>query len=195
MTTPNFIHEDYITDLKICDKLIKWFHSNKKFHGPGKLGDADGKIIVDIKKKQSTDFSFDLAKGVQKVQVISDYVIELQTMLGRYLQLYAFANHVDPFKVIEPVNIQYYKPNEGYRAFHSERGMYRVKDRFLVFQTYLNTVEDGGETEFFYQQYKCKAVKGKTLIWPVEWTHTHRGIVSPTEDKYILTGWYSFDKI
>ena len=94
MTTPHFIHEDYITDLEICDKLVKWFHSNKKFHGPGKLGWTDGKAVIDIKRKQSTDFSFDLAKGVQKVQVISDYVIELQTMLGRYLQLYAFANHV-----------------------------------------------------------------------------------------------------
>ena len=195
MNTPNFIHEDYIADLEICDKLVKWFHSNKKFHGSGKVGGADGTGVIDIKKKQSTDFTFDLEKGVQKVQVIRDYVSELQVMLGRYLQLYAFADHVDPYKVIEPVNIQYYKPNEGFRAFHSERDMYRVKDRFLVFQTYLNTVEDGGETEFFYQQYKCKAVKGKTLIWPVEWTHTHRGIVSPTEDKYILTGWYSFDKI
>ena len=65
--------------------------------------------------------------------------------------------------------------------------------RHLVFQTYLNTVEDGGETEFIYQQYKCKAVKGKTLIWPADWTHSHRGIISPTEDKYIITGWYTFD--
>ena len=58
--------------------------------------------------------------------------------------------------------------------------------------TYLNDVDDGGETEFLYQDVKTKAVKGKTVIFPVEWTHTHRGIPSPTQDKYIITGWFSF---
>ena len=131
----------------------------------------------------------------QNVQVATDYGIELQTIIDRYLRMYAFADEVNPFKINEKVNIQHYKPNEGYRAFHFERGGVNTIRRHLVFQTYLNTVEDGGQTEFLYQQYKCKAVKGKTIIWPVDWTHTHRGIVSPTEDKYIVTGWHSFDNI
>ena len=128
--------------------------------------------------------------------MVADYNKELQIILNRYLDIYSFASKVDTFKIVEDVNIQHYKPTEGYRTFHCERTskiIYMM--RYLVFQTYLNTVEDGGETEFFYQQYKCKAVKGKTLIWPVDWTHTHRGIVSPTEDKYIITGWFSFDSI
>ena len=37
-----------------------------------------------------------------------------------------------------------------------------------------------------------KAEKGKTVIWPAEWTHTHRGIVAPKETKYIATGWYGY---
>ena len=192
MKLNNFIHEDYIVDLEICEKLIKWFHSTKKFHRPGFTG-PNGK--VDIKKKHSTDFEFDLLKTAQEVQVVGDYIIELQTIFERYLQMFSFANEVTPFGLIEKVNIQHYKPYEGFKIYHFERAGPSTIWRHLVFQTYLNTVEDGGETEFFYQQYKCKAVKGKTLIWPVDWTHTHRGIVSPTEDKYIITGWYSFDKI
>ena len=31
-----------------------------------------------------------------------------------------------------------------------------------------------------------------TVIWPVDWTYTHRGIVSPTETKYIATGWFNY---
>jgi hypothetical protein len=58
--------------------------------------------------------------------------------------------------------------------------------------TYLNTVKDGGGTEFFHQKLTTSAEQGKTLIWPADWTHTHRGITSPTEEKYIITGWYSF---
>ena len=58
--------------------------------------------------------------------------------------------------------------------------------------TYLNDIEDGGETEFLYQKIKVKPRKGLTLIWPVDWTHTHRGIVSPSQEKTIITGWYEF---
>ena len=188
----NFIHEDYIADVNICDGLIKWYHRNKKYHYKGVLGSESGGKEIDITRKHSTDFSFENEKTAT-VGVVDAYNKELQIILNRYLDIYSFANKVDPFKIIERVNIQHYKPTEGYRTFHCERGSKtRYLMRYLVFQTYLNTVEDGGETEFFYQQYKCKAVKGKTLIWPVDWTHTHRGIVSPTEDKYIITGWYSF---
>ena len=61
-----------------------------------------------------------------------------------------------------------------------------------MFMTYLNDVNDGGETEFHFQQMKVKAVKGKTVIWPTDFTHLHRGITSPTQEKYIATGWYNF---
>jgi len=30
-----------------------------------------------------------------------------------------------------------------------------------------------------------------TVIWPADFTHTHRGIVSKTQEKYIATGWYN----
>jgi hypothetical protein len=58
--------------------------------------------------------------------------------------------------------------------------------------TYLNDVNDGGETHFYHQELKVQPRKGLTLIWPADWTYTHRGIASPTEDKYIVTGWYSY---
>ena len=40
MNTPNFIHEDYIADVAICDKLVKWFHSKKEEHGHGEFGEG-----------------------------------------------------------------------------------------------------------------------------------------------------------
>jgi hypothetical protein len=32
--------------------------------------------------------------------------------------------------------------------------------------------------------------KGLTLIWPADWTHFHKGIPAPNEEKMIVTGWY-----
>ena len=58
--------------------------------------------------------------------------------------------------------------------------------------TYLNDVENGGETEFYYQKIKVKPEKGLTLIWSADWTFMHRGITTINEDKYIITGWFEF---
>ena len=58
--------------------------------------------------------------------------------------------------------------------------------------TYLNDIKKGGETEFYYQKLKIKPETGLTLLWGCDWTFTHRGITSPTETKYIATGWYSY---
>jgi len=58
--------------------------------------------------------------------------------------------------------------------------------------TYLNDVYEEGGTEFLCQKLKVDARKGLTLIWPADWTHMHRGVVSRTEEKYIITGWFSF---
>ena len=67
-----------------------------------------------------------------------------------------------------------------------------VSSRHLVFMTYLNDVDDEGHTEFYHQKLKVKPRKNLTLIWPTDWTFTHRGIASPTQEKYITTGWLNY---
>jgi len=64
----------------------------------------------------------------------------------------------------------------------------------LAWMTYLNDVADAGGTRFIYQDVTCEARAGRTLIWPSEFTHTHVGVVSPTQHKYIITGWFNFLK-
>ena len=58
--------------------------------------------------------------------------------------------------------------------------------------TYLNDVEDGGNTYFTHYDLKIKPEIGKTLIWPAEWTHAHCGEVLNSGVKYIITGWMHF---
>jgi hypothetical protein len=83
---------------------------------------------------------------------------------------------------------------EGFYEYHSERTSAKNDygaARHLVFMTYLNDVSNGG-TEFYHQKLITQAEKGLTLIWPVDWTFTHRGVISPDQEKYITTGWYDF---
>ena len=62
--------------------------------------------------------------------------------------------------------------------------------RILTFMYYLNDIEEGGETEFVYQdRLKIKPTTGTLLIWPAGFTHTHRGLPPLDGDKYISTSW------
>ena len=95
------------------------------------------------------------------------------------------------FYNIVKVGTIHYKKNQGYKTWHYENdGFQNRQKRVLVFMTYLNNVEDGG-TEFHFQNTTTPAKKGLTLIWPAYFTHTHRGQISKTKEKYIITGWYS----
>ena len=55
---------------------------------------------------------------------------------------------------------------------------------------YMNDVDEGGETEFLYQQKKIKPKTGRVVIFPASFTHQHRGN-PPMSNKYIITGWLS----
>jgi hypothetical protein len=63
-------------------------------------------------------------------------------------------------------------------------GSYRVFN-FLV---YLNTVEEGGETEFL----RTKVVRpeqGKLVLFPSEWFYFHKAACPRSCDKYVVSGW------
>ena len=77
----------------------------------------------------------------------------------------------------------------GVHRWHYENGGLQVSPRKLVVQLYLNTVEEGGETEFLYINKRVKAKQGTLIIFPAAFTHTHRGNPPIGQDKYILTTW------
>jgi hypothetical protein len=94
------------------------------------------------------------------------------------------------------INFQRYtKARDGYHHWHSEHYPHpddpsqRSLHRVLLWLIYLNDVEQGGETEFFYQQAKVKPTKGSLILAPCTFTHTHRGQVPLSGDKYVLASW------
>jgi hypothetical protein len=56
---------------------------------------------------------------------------------------------------------------------------------------YLYDVPDCG-TSWKYQDFEIEAKKGLSVIWPSDFTHTHKGIVSHTSEKWIATGWFNY---
>ncbi len=178
----NFIEEYYI-DEDICDDIIVYFECSDR-KTAGRAGNA-----VVKEKKDSIDCILE-----NDTDLLKNYVDLLKNCSDKYKDTYKESAHTSKWVISEPINIQKYMPGSCYKAWHCERASADpvFNKRHLVFMTYLNDITDGGETEFMYQNVKFKPKKGKTLIWPVDWTHTHRGIPSMTQTKYIITGWISF---
>jgi len=184
----NFIKAWTINDCSICDEIIDYFHQNEKTEGG--LMTSLGHVEVNKEYKDSVDCSFDASTDLGK-RFIGE---QLRSVTDEYVKSFPVVNDYSRWGVVEPVHIKFYQPGAGYHAFHTERSSatYPINNRHLVFMTYLNDVTDRGETEFLHQGIKIKPQKGLTVVWPADWTYTHRGITSLTQNKYIITGWYSF---
>ena len=187
-----FIHGCYIPPI-ICDDLVHYFDEHPDRQVSGKILDAVDNLTVDDSKKKSTDIGFDILRDKEDAQLLSEYLVYLDLCIKEYEYKYDRASLMASYGITEGLNLQKYEPNEGYKNWHCERNGIKDQTRCLVFMTYLNDVPDGG-TEFLYQQLCSPAKKGLTLIWPSDWTHTHRGQISPTTTKYILTGWLNYNE-
>lgn len=180
-----FICGWYNRDLSMCDRLLDYYHESD-IKGRGKNLEINGKSTVDNFVKKSIDCP------VVDNTLKSDYISYLQQSVNLYIEKYPFSNQYLPWTIIESFQIQHYLPGDSFDIWHTERGVSNTMLRHLVFMTYLNDVKQGGETEFFHQNLKIKPEKGLTLIWPSDWTFTHKGLPAYNEEKFIVTGWFSY---
>lgn len=168
----NFILEQYI-DTGLCDEIIENFNNSD----PAWTNSTRGYWLVPSNNMDSL--------------LMLNYKELMYGILGEYVKNFkeafdGFAN----LELTEPFNVQRYEVNSFYSRWHCENNGHKVfQNRVLAYMTYLNDVTDGGETEFLYQNVKIKPKKGKTLVWPAYYTHTHRGVPSSSDTKYIITGW------
>ena len=191
---PNFIGSWLLEDDVVCDGVVDFFERNKGKQKPGSSGAGAGR--VDRSVKNSTDiiiFPKDLEN--EGHEIISMYIKKLNDCYFDYLVQWDFLKSFLNKVHIGEFNIQKYDDSGHYGKLHSERMSLDSLHRILVWMTYLNDVPDGGETEFPFFDLKVKPQKGKTLIWPAEWTHAHRGGVVRKGPKYIITGWMHFSDL
>ena len=180
---PTFIEQFKISP-KLCDDMVTYFNSNKTRHAVGEVGEHH--VVKDIKD------SIDLCcTPKDNIYPLRDFYLAINKCMLQYQEIYPELKSHYSFDFTANYNIQYYPKGGGFKDWHNERMSPAVNNRILVFMTYLNDVPNAG-TEFKYQKFKSKAKKGLTLIWPPDFTHTHRGIVTEKHEKIIATGWIDF---
>jgi prolyl 4-hydroxylase len=184
---------DYTIDGAICERLVELHRvcDHKGLVRRGAIGRAEARV-VDLDKKDSFDLTVSTIPDDLHAQYgVPAYYAALQGCLERYLAAHPILARVGRFGVTESPTIQHYRPGGGFRMEHFERTGHATATRMLVWMTFLNDV-DGGGTRFVYQDTTIDARRGRTLIWPTDFTHTHAGVVSPTAHKYIITGWMNY---
>ena len=178
--------ESYQIDKKVCKDLISYHKKNNEYRRPGYAYDNNAQnTVINKDIKDSIDVTF---YNMSNNETIKKYFSELTKCLLQYVDKYKLGK----LHTYDGNLIQYYPPGGGFKKWHSERSTAGTVKRVLVFMTFLNDVPNGG-TMFKYQNITVPAKKGLTLIWPTDFTHTHKGKISKTHDKYIVTGWYTLN--
>ena len=189
--TPHFIGSWNILNDELCKNIITFFENNTDLQ---KKGVTTGNTLNEEVKK-STDITINPNSLSDKdYEIFIKYFEHLNECFSDYKEQFPFLKTFIKKIGIGPFNIQKYLSGDHFSKLHSERTSVSTLHRLFAWMTYLNDVkeDDGGTTDFDYYKIKVKPERGKTLIWPAEWTHAHYGSVLKKGEKFIITGWIDF---
>ena len=186
----NFIGSWQLSNDILFEKIINFFEKNKSLHNRGSIDKG-----VNLSEKKTTDLTIDPIDLREKNYFIfNDYFNELFNCYNDYKKQWPFLNESIQILDIPSFNIQRYLPGDHFSKIHTERSSTSTSHRVFAWMTYLNDLDkdSGGSTKFKHFDISFQPKKGKTLIWPAEWTHAHSGDIIKSGVKYIITGWMCF---
>ena len=186
----SFIGSWQLSNYILFEKIIDFFEKNKHLHTQGSI---DKGVI--LSEKKTTDLTLDpIDLRDKNYSIFNDYFKELFNCYNDYKKQWPFLEENIKILDIPSFNIQRYLPGDHFSKIHTERSSTSTSHRVFAWMTYLNDLDknSGGSTKFEHFDISFEPKKGKTLIWPAEWTHAHSGDVIKSGVKYIITGWMCF---
>ena len=185
---PNFIGAWTIEPFSLCDEIISYFeaHKNDQYIGitsGGKNLDVKDRVDITIRPNQL---------HLPGNEVFNTYIDSLLICYKDYIAQWPFLETVGAKVELGAFSLGRYQRGQHFQKIHCERSSLNTLHRIFAWMTYLNDVDEGGETFFEHYDLKIKPRKGLTIIWPAEWTHAHKGNVLHEGSKHIITGWMNF---
>lgn len=192
---------------QLCDDIITMFENQEVNKYEGETAGGLNKNI-----KDTTDYVIPRANSknennnyyIQKWSKIDKFLDdELHRNIKEYIRILqnkinvVEENSDKIFKILsrdvlstKEFMIQRYTKGKGRYVYHNDSHIdwNEKKYRVITYIFYLNTVEEGGETEFF-NELRIKPEAGKLVLFPASWLWPHRGMMPKSSNKYIITGW------
>ena len=159
--SPHFIGCWNIEQNVLCDEIVAFFESHQEKQEPGQSAGA-----VNLEAKNSTDITVhprDLKADEYKV--VKNYIDTLFACYEDYTQQYPFLGTIMPSTDVGSFNIQKYLPGGHFKLPHSERTSIVNSFRVLAWMSYLNDVEEGGETGFPELGINVPPKKGDAVVF------------------------------
>ena len=186
------IYDGYIPD-EACDQAIELFKKYQEFNKVFSRFTSEG-TTQDRKDDKQLFCSPDVLNNEEfNVYKLKLLMINFDVALRHYYTETNIKKYTAENITTDHVKIQKTIPSQGYHIWHVEHNPGReMEKRVLAYTIYLNTVEDGGETEFLHQSQRVKPVKGRIVIWPAGFPYVHRGNPPLSGEKYIVTSWINY---
>ena len=190
---PNTVSKEY------CEKVIKhfeWIQKTRGYKHGGILTRQQHEKGVLTSKKESDMYYFeeepDNAILEKNAEILAEYRDATGRSYNKYKEKYGFLDSLPYHTMSHSVKMQRYKPSQGYHVWHCETCGGSSNRRMLVSVLYLNTVKEGGETEFLYQSKRVAPEQGTLVLFPAYWMYPHRGNPPLKGNKYIINSWIEF---
>lgn len=176
-----------------CDSIIKHTPSAEEFY---KNSPEFTTSPNDIQRQDTQYDPYFVFQAIVQAGLGNMYS-KINSILGNALETYS-----NQFPVIKSqhmkhgVHFSQFKLQKtpiggGFHEWHCEDIV--LRERFLVWSIYLNDIKEGGETEFLYKNIRIPAKQGCLCLFPSDWTHIHRGNPPISNEKWMLTGWYTYN--
>jgi hypothetical protein len=185
----NFIgvYDNYITKEE-CNKAIKLFETQNKFHHTLNRMDFENASILQKKDKQFFANGNNLEIWWSELKPM---ILNFEIAWKHYVKNTGAQDAYDSIQFhFSSLKLQKTLPTEGYHVWHIEHNKgFEMEARAFVYTIYLNDVKEGGETEFLHFSKRVKPKTGRIVIWPAAFPYLHRGNPPLSGEKYILTSW------
>lgn len=174
---------DDVFDKDTCNRLITLFDQETPLTSP---------------YVRKSDFSWEQdyrcfnEMDITKVETFKEFLPTYYTRVRQVYDHYKLSTDSSFFPTtfaFEDARLKKYEAND-YDQFgwHTDVGDKPSASRYLVMFTYLNDVEEGGETELQSDvDFTIKPICGRMVVFPPMWMFPHRGKKPISGSKYILS--------
>ena len=168
-----------------CASCIEWFWNNEDLHQQGQIYGGDNSIT-----NASLHTNLDRKNTIQAYpspdDPISDFMTDVMTDGWKQYSKTLPTPQGQPMSFSD-YSVRVYYKGQGKFLEHVDQSAGPNVIRTFGIILYLNTVDDGGETDFMDYKLKIKPEAGKLVIFPCNYLFRHEGTVPLSEDKYIIT--------